>query len=151
MKSHNSDNLYSRITSPLIFFLVLYLPTSFLHVPSTFSPLSPQVRASSELERQQVVNEVRRQAEAEKEVAIAETKKKKWVWRKSLKTVLQYTHRCTNHQCHHSQPGRGIIRYFEASELITPLLAGTDRSTVPPFVCLFFFLLSAVLNMGSSS
>jgi len=110
------------------------------------------VRASSELERQQVVNEVRRQAEAEKEVAIAETKKKKWVWRKSLKTVLQYTHRCTNHQCHHPQPDRGIIRYFEASELITPLLAGTDRSTVPPFVCFFFlFLLSAVLNMGSSS
>ena len=31
------------------------------------------------MEREQVVSEVRRQAEAEKEIAIAETKKKKWV------------------------------------------------------------------------
>ena len=66
------------------------LPPS-LHIPSpmyspshhpilTPHPLPPsQVRASSELERQQVVSEVRRQAEAEKEIAIAETKKKKWV------------------------------------------------------------------------
>ena len=29
-----------------------------------------------------MISEVRRQAEAEKEVAIAETKKKKWVWSK---------------------------------------------------------------------
>ena len=31
------------------------------------------------MEREQVVSEVRRQAEVEKEIAIAETKKKKWV------------------------------------------------------------------------
>jgi hypothetical protein len=31
------------------------------------------------LEREQVVNEVRRQSEAEKDIAIVETKKKKWV------------------------------------------------------------------------
>ena len=38
-----------------------------------------QVRASADLEMQQVVNEVRRQVEKEKEIAIAETKRKKWV------------------------------------------------------------------------
>ena len=38
-----------------------------------------QVRASAALEREQVVNEVRRQSEAEKDIAISETKKKKWV------------------------------------------------------------------------
>lgn len=41
------------------------------------------MRAAAELEREQVVSEVRRQvrqqAELEKESAIAETKKKKWV------------------------------------------------------------------------
>lgn len=36
------------------------------------------VRASAALEREQVVNEVRRQSEAEKDIAITETKKKKW-------------------------------------------------------------------------
>ena len=38
-----------------------------------------QVRTSAEMERQQVVSEVRRQVEAEKERAIQETKRKKWV------------------------------------------------------------------------
>ena len=38
-----------------------------------------QVRAAADLEMQQVVNEVRRQVEKEKEIAIAETKRKKWV------------------------------------------------------------------------
>ena len=38
-----------------------------------------QVRASAALEREQVVNEVRRQSEAEKDIAIVETKTKKWV------------------------------------------------------------------------
>ena len=38
-----------------------------------------QVRASAALELEQVVNEVRRQVEKEKEIAIVETKKKKWV------------------------------------------------------------------------
>lgn len=46
-------------------------------------PWCLQVRAAAELEREQVVSEVRRQvrqqAELEKELAIAETKKKKWV------------------------------------------------------------------------
>ena len=37
------------------------------------------MRASADLEMQQVVSEVRRQAEKEKEIAIAETKRKKWV------------------------------------------------------------------------
>ena len=37
------------------------------------------MRASADLEMQQVVNEVRRQVEKEKEIAIAETKRKKWV------------------------------------------------------------------------
>ena len=38
-----------------------------------------QVRASAALELEQVVNEVRRQVEKEKDIAIAETKKMKWV------------------------------------------------------------------------
>lgn len=38
-----------------------------------------QVRASAALELGQVVKEVRRQVEKEKEIAINETKKKKWV------------------------------------------------------------------------
>ena len=38
-----------------------------------------QVRASAALELEQVVNEVKRQVEKEKEIAIIETKKKKWV------------------------------------------------------------------------
>ena len=38
-----------------------------------------QVRAAADLERRQVVNEVKRQVEKEKEIAISETKKKKWV------------------------------------------------------------------------
>ncbi len=38
-----------------------------------------QVRASAALELGQVVKEVRRQVEKEKEIAISETKKKKWV------------------------------------------------------------------------
>ena len=38
-----------------------------------------QVRASAALELEQVVNEVKRQVEKEKEIAINETKKKKWV------------------------------------------------------------------------
>lgn len=38
-----------------------------------------QVRASAALELEQVVNEVRRQVEKEKEIAIAETKRMKWV------------------------------------------------------------------------
>ena len=37
------------------------------------------MRAAADLEMQQVVNEVRRQVEKEKEIAIAETKRKKWV------------------------------------------------------------------------
>ena len=37
------------------------------------------MRAAADMEREQVVSEVRRQAEVEKEIAIAETKKKKWV------------------------------------------------------------------------
>ncbi len=38
-----------------------------------------QVRASAALELEQVVNEVKRQVEKEKEIAVIETKKKKWV------------------------------------------------------------------------
>jgi len=38
-----------------------------------------QVKASSALELQQVINEVKRQVEKEKEIAITETKKKRWV------------------------------------------------------------------------
>ena len=45
------------------------------------------MRAAADLEMQQVVNEVRRQVEKEKEIAIAETKKKKWVRYKSLHFV----------------------------------------------------------------
>ena len=37
------------------------------------------MRASAALELEQVVNEVRRQVEKEKEIAVAEAKKKKWV------------------------------------------------------------------------
>ena len=37
------------------------------------------MRASAALELEQVVNEVRRQVEKEKEIAVSETKKKKWV------------------------------------------------------------------------
>ena len=44
-----------------------------------YCSLFVQVRASADLEMQQVVNEVRRQVEKEKEIAIAETKRKKWV------------------------------------------------------------------------
>lgn len=41
------------------------------------------------MEREQVVSEVRRQAEVEKEIAIAETKKKKWVrWHPSLVVII---------------------------------------------------------------
>ena len=38
-----------------------------------------QVTASAELEREHIMAEVRKQAEQEKEFAIQETKKKKWV------------------------------------------------------------------------
>ncbi len=38
-----------------------------------------QVRASAALELEQVINEVKRQVEKEKEIAVIETKKKKWV------------------------------------------------------------------------
>ena len=38
-----------------------------------------QVRASAAMEREQVMTEVKRQAELEKEIAVQETKKKKWV------------------------------------------------------------------------
>ena len=44
-----------------------------------YQALLLQVRAAADLEMQQVVNEVRRQVEKEKEIAIAETKRKKWV------------------------------------------------------------------------
>ena len=38
-----------------------------------------QVKTNAEVEREQIVRVVRRQMEAEKELAISETKKKKWV------------------------------------------------------------------------
>ena len=45
------------------------------------------MRAAADLEMQQVVNEVRRQVEKEKEIAIAETKRKKWVRRTTCTSI----------------------------------------------------------------
>lgn len=45
----------------------------------TLCVLFSQVKANAEVEREQIIRVVRGQVEAEKELAIMETKKKKWV------------------------------------------------------------------------